>query len=406
MKFLILTLFPEFFANTFSFSMMQKAIDKKIINIEIKNIRDFATGKRKNVDDKPFGGGAGMILKPEPVAKSIEYAKAKLKNKAHTIFLTPQGKKFTQKKAQSFAKNKKPLIILCGHFEGVDERVRKEFIDEEISMGEFILTGGEIPALAMIDAVSRLLPHVLGNKKSLQRESFSEEIFWQKEFPHFTRPQIWRGKKVPEVLLNGHHKKIENWQINNLRDISVLEKKILNLRLQYFPHKTKNTILRLPQRSDIDFWLKWVNDLKVTKGLIIDPPLTRKDEEDFYENFQKNLKNILLTIEDKSSKKPIGNVSISVNHTELNQFSADFGLMIGEKDFWNKGLGSEIVKTILKFAFEKLNLIKVQLRVFAENKAAIRIYEKCGFKKVGELKKEVYKKDGFHDCFLMEKWKK
>ena len=203
MRFDILTLFPEMF-KTLNQSVIGKAIEKELININIINIRDFSKDKHKKVDDTPYGGGAGMVIKPDVVYdayKSVEDKNAKV------IYLSPQGKTLTQEKVKSLSKEKH-IILLCGHYEGIDQRVLEKIVDEEISIGDYVLTGGELPAMVLIDAVSRHIDGVI-SKESTEEESFSEGLL---EYPQYTRPEIFLGDKVPEILLSGHHEKIKKWR--------------------------------------------------------------------------------------------------------------------------------------------------------------------------------------------------
>ena len=205
-RFSVLTLFPEIFASPLKVSILGRAIEGGKICVDIINLRDFAKGRHRVVDDKPFGGGKGMLIKPEPVIDAINSIKSTSPG-AWVILLSPYGLTFNQEVAKSLSK-KNHLLLVCGHYEGIDERVR-HFIDEEISLGDFVLTGGEIAALAIIDAVSRLVPNVLGSYSSLEEESFSNGIL---EYPQYTRPREYKGYKVPEVLLSGHHKRIKEWR--------------------------------------------------------------------------------------------------------------------------------------------------------------------------------------------------
>ena len=203
MKFDVLTLFPEMF-NTLNQSIIGKAIEKSIININLINIRDFSKNKHKKVDDTPYGGGAGMVIKPDVVYdayKSIHDENAKV------IYMSPQGKKLNQEKVEELAKERH-LIILCGHYEGIDQRVLDEIVDEEISIGDYVLTGGELPAMVLIDSVSRYIEGVLTHE-SIAEESFSNGLL---EYPQYTRPEVFNGIKVPEVLLSGHHENINKWR--------------------------------------------------------------------------------------------------------------------------------------------------------------------------------------------------
>lgn len=203
MKFDVLTLFPEMFEPLNS-SIIGRAKEKNLIEINLINIRDFSKDKHKKVDDTPYGGGAGMVMMPDVVYdayKSIKDENAKV------IYMSPQGKKLTQKKVEELAKNKH-LIILCGHYEGIDQRVIDKIVDEEISIGDYVLTGGELPAMVLIDSVSRYAEGVI-TKESTNEESFTNGLL---EYPQYTRPEVFEGEKVPEVLLSGHHANIEKWR--------------------------------------------------------------------------------------------------------------------------------------------------------------------------------------------------
>jgi len=207
MRFDILTLFPKMFSSPFKESMLSKAIEKGLIQIRAINIRDFALDKHQVVDDTPYGGGQGMVMKVEPMARAIEWVKSQSPS-ARTIYLTPQGKPFDQEVARALTLQEH-LVLLCGRYEGVDERVKELFVDEEISIGDYVLTGGELPAMVLIDAVARLLTGVLGSDRSAQEDSFSDSLL---EYPQYTRPPNFRGRKVPEVLLSGNHSAISLWR--------------------------------------------------------------------------------------------------------------------------------------------------------------------------------------------------
>jgi len=201
----VLTLFPEFFTSPLNVSILKRAQEKGIIKVKLVNIRDFSRDKHKKVDDYPYGGGCGMVMKPEPVFEAVEYALEDVKVEKHRVILTsPQGKTFDHQMAKEFSQEEH-LIIICGHYEGIDERI-KTIITDEVSLGDFVLTGGEIPAVAIIDAVSRFIPGVLGSTESPEDESFTDGLL---EYPQYTRPEVYRGLKVPEVLLSGNHKEIE-----------------------------------------------------------------------------------------------------------------------------------------------------------------------------------------------------
>ncbi len=204
MKITVLTIFPEFIQQSLDYSIIGRAIEDGILEVEVWDIREFAQDKHRMTDDSPFGGGAGMVMKPEP----IFYAFDQFNDEYHAVMLTPQGKVLNQQKAKEMSQHPH-LVLLCGHYEGIDQRVRDELIDEEISIGDYILTGGELPALVLIDALARYLPGVLGNVCSLSEESFEDGLL---EYPQYTRPREFRGLTVPEILLSGDHKKIREWR--------------------------------------------------------------------------------------------------------------------------------------------------------------------------------------------------
>jgi len=208
MRFDIITIFPEIFDAYLDESILKRAIEKKIIEVKIHNLRDFTTDKHRTVDDYPYGGGPGMVMKPEPFFSAIESIKAD-DIPRHTVMLSPQGKTFNQNMALSMAKENRNLIFICGRYEAIDERVRESLVDEEISIGDYILTGGELPALVIIDGITRLVPGVLGDERSTLEESF---MWGMLDYPHYTRPPDFRGLKVPDVLLSGNHKAISLWR--------------------------------------------------------------------------------------------------------------------------------------------------------------------------------------------------
>jgi tRNA (guanine37-N1)-methyltransferase len=206
----IITIFPNMFGPILNESIVKRAQHKGKVRISVCDLRDHTLDKHRKVDDRPFGGGSGMVMTPEPIFNAVKKLKSQSPKvtKPHVVLLCPQGKKFNQNTAKKLAK-KKHLILICGHYEGVDERVRQELVDEEISIGDYVLTGGELPAMVLVDAVVRLIPGVLGDKNSLNFESFEGNLL---EYPHYTRPANFKGLCVPSVLLSGDHKNIEIWR--------------------------------------------------------------------------------------------------------------------------------------------------------------------------------------------------
>lgn len=212
MRFDIMTLFPEMVMNGLNTSIIGRAIDKGILEIEAWNIRDYAFNKHNSVDDYPYGGGAGMLMQAEPVYQTYKAICEKTGNeegkRPRVVYLSPQGKTFNQAMAEEFAKEEE-LILLCGHYEGIDERVLEEIVTDYVSAGDYVLTGGELPAMIMIDAISRLIPGVLHNNASAEFETFQDSLL---EYPHYSRPEIWHDKQVPPILLSGHHANVEKWR--------------------------------------------------------------------------------------------------------------------------------------------------------------------------------------------------
>ncbi|NNK85303.1 MAG: tRNA (guanosine(37)-N1)-methyltransferase TrmD [Desulfobacterales bacterium] len=234
MNFIALTIFPEMFSVFSGYGIIRKAIEEKKIGVKALNIRDYAQDKHHVTDDKPYGGGCGMVMKPEPLAGAIGAAKKEIPS-AKTILLTPAGHVFDHKLADEF-KSYRGLILVCGRYEGVDERICHDLIDHEVSLGDYVLTGGELAAMVLIDAVTRLIPGVLGGADSAQKDSFSTGLL---EHAQFTRPRNFAGDEVPEVLLSGNHREIEKWRMETslirtfLKRKDLLKKKILsNLEIE------------------------------------------------------------------------------------------------------------------------------------------------------------------------------
>ena len=204
----IITLFPSMFKNPFDESMIKRAKEKGILKIELHDLRQFTHDKHRTVDDAPYGGGAGMVMKPRPLFEAVEKIKEEIDSSSRVILLSPQGRPLNQEKVKELAKER-VLIFICGHYEGVDERVREHLVDEEISLGDYVLTGGELAAMVVVDAVARMLPGVLGSEDSAREDSFYKGLL---DYPQYTRPSDFRGWKVPSVLLSGNHQKVKEWR--------------------------------------------------------------------------------------------------------------------------------------------------------------------------------------------------
>lgn len=242
MNFYILTLFPEMVMQGLNTSIIGKAVEKDILHIEAVNIRNYTKDKHQKVDDYPYGGGAGMVMQAQPIYDAYLAVTDKIGYRPRTIYLTPQGPTFTQPMAKEFALEK-DLIFLCGHYEGVDERVLEEIVTDYVSIGDYVLTGGELPAMVMADAISRMVPGVLTNEESGATESFEGNLL---EYPQYSRPAEWNGKKVPEVLLSGDHNKIESFR----RKQSIMRTK------KYRPDLLKKADLTIKEKA-----VYGVNDL-------------------------------------------------------------------------------------------------------------------------------------------------
>lgn len=209
MKFNVLTTFPEMINSGFSESILKRAVQSGKISVNAVNIRDFADNKHNKTDDYTYGGGAGMLMYAEPIYQAYKSLEENAGKKLRVIYLTPTGEVFNQNMAMDFAKEEE-LVFLCGHYEGIDERVLEEIVTDNVSIGDYVLTGGELPALVMMDSISRFVPGVLSNNESAYTDSFNNNLL---EYPQYTRPEVWRGKSVPSVLLSGDHAKVEKWRL-------------------------------------------------------------------------------------------------------------------------------------------------------------------------------------------------
>jgi len=207
MRFDIITIFPEIFIEVFDFGIIRRAVEANLLEIGVHDLRDFTEDRHRQVDDRPFGGGAGMVMKPEPLFRAVEHVKQDAPD-ASVVLLSPQGRLFSQELALEYSRSSQ-VVLICGRYEGVDERVVEDLVTDEVSIGDYVLSGGEIPAMVVIDAVTRLIPGALGCEQSAERESFVGGLL---DHPHYTRPAEFRGLKAPEVLLNGNHAEIEKWR--------------------------------------------------------------------------------------------------------------------------------------------------------------------------------------------------
>lgn len=208
MKFYIMTLFPDMVMGGLNTSIIGRAVNHGLLSIEAVNIRDYAFNKHNSVDDYPYGGGAGMLMQAEPVFQCYQALTERIGKKPRVVYLSPQGRTFNQSMAEEFVAEEE-MVFLCGHYEGIDERVLEEIVTDYVSIGDYVVTGGELPAMIMVDAISRLVPGVLHNDVSAEFESFQDNLL---EYPQYSRPEVWHDKRVPEVLLSGHHANIEKWR--------------------------------------------------------------------------------------------------------------------------------------------------------------------------------------------------
>ena len=238
MKYYVMTLFPEMIEQAMNTSIMGRAMADGLISLQVMNIRDYTLDKHGKVDDYPYGGGAGMVMEAEPIYRCYEQICSEAGKRPRVIYLTPQGDVFSQKIAKDFSKED-VLVFLCGHYEGVDERVLEEIVTDYVSIGDYVLTGGELPALVMMDAISRFVPGVLNNEESAEFDSFHDNLL---EYPQYSRPAEWMGKKVPDVLLSGHHANIEKWR----REQSILR------TLQNRPELLEDAVLSKKEKQYLE----------------------------------------------------------------------------------------------------------------------------------------------------------
>lgn len=284
-RFHVLTLFPDMIENGLRTSITGRAIEQGILSLETVNIRDFADNRHNKVDDYPYGGGAGMVMQPEPVYRAWESVQKKIGKKPRTIYVTPQGSTFRQSMAEELAKEEE-LVFLCGHYEGIDERVLTEVVTDYVSIGDYVLTGGEFPAMVMIDAISRLVPGVLNNETSAEFESFQDGLL---EYPQYSRPEVWHEKEVPPVLLSGNHTNIEEWRL----ELSLLRTK--ERRPDLYEAYQKEKPLREPLKKK-----------KRYQGILVDFDHCLTEQEYFAKEFlklakEKGLKTVLLSSQNKEN---------------------------------------------------------------------------------------------------------
>ena len=230
----IATLFPEMCDAVLNCSILKRAKNLNLVDIKTHNIRHFSTDKHKKVDDYPYGGGKGMLMQANPIFRCYENTLKERKKEMHVIHLSPQGKILTQKKVLALSKFSKPLFLVCGHYEGIDQRIIDKIVDEEISIGDYVLTGGELGALVLLDAIVRLIPGVLTDKECYEEESIFNGLL---EHPQYTRPRVWEGMQVPEVLLSGHHEKIKNWKKEKSIEVTKIKRPDLFSKLTSFERK-------------------------------------------------------------------------------------------------------------------------------------------------------------------------
>jgi tRNA (guanine37-N1)-methyltransferase len=246
MRFDIVTIFPEMFRGVFESGIVRRAAESRLIEVTVHDLRDYTHDRHRQVDDRPFGGGAGMVMKPEPLFRAVEaIAHGQRPGKARTVLLSPQGRLFNQQTAQEFS-GLEQLTLICGRYEGVDERVAEHLVDDEISIGDYVLSGGEMPAMVVVDAVTRLIPGALGCGHSAENESFSDGLL---DYPHYTRPPEYRGMRAPEVLLSGNHREIERWR----------RRKALEKTMRRRPDLIQNLKLSDKERREIEEIQKEIN---------------------------------------------------------------------------------------------------------------------------------------------------
>lgn len=399
-----ISIFPSFFDSCFDYSVLKRGLKNKFFGINNFNLRDFSDCKHKKVDDKVYGGGSGMLMKAEPFYLATNFIKNKFYDRNfQVICFSPVGERLNQKLVEDFHDSGDDFILWCPRYEGIDHRA-KILVNREISIGDFVVSNGELAASVFIDSIARLQEGVLGNSESKKIESFSEENHRNKEYPQYTKPSVWRGVRVPEVLKSGDHKKIKEWTIENTPDFCDSEKQIFKFKKNNLPLKGDIIFLREHKKEDIKDWFLWVNNQDIIKHTPINPPLTMKDEENYYEQLLVNKKILSLSICDKFTKKNIGTLSLELDNE--NEQSMILGIIIGDRKFWGKGICKKVLKLARIICFEKLNMNRIELKVASQNKSAISCYEKMGFRCIGIMKNKINKNGSHQDCFLYEMIKK
>ena len=378
--------------------VVARAAARGTVGVETLNLRDFSTRADGRVDSPVYGGGPGMLLRPEPVAAGIRAA-LKRRPKARVALLAASGAPFTQTTAKCWASKGQDIILVCGRYEGIDERIQRAFGAEQISFGSAVLTGGELPAACVVDATARMVPGVLGSAESAVAESFSAQTFGGPEWPQFTRPPVWEGQTVPAALRSGDHAAIDSWRQKNLPNLSAGMRRVLAARMK-LPSKTRRLRLRLPRPTDAEVFFNALADPLVRRYIwMLGGAPTKTECTEFLETQSNNLRAFFAVIEDKKTGEVLGNARLDLCNADEGR--AEFGLLISNKKRWGEGIGTEATREMVKIGFEELGLRKIELHLNAENAPARRVYEKCGFTLCGR-KKAHYAGESPGEAELME----
>lgn len=396
MKIELLTIFPEMFDSFLHTSIIGRACENHLLDIHATDIRPFSASKHKNTDDYPFGGGAGMLMMPQPIADAMKSVTAPPFH-GKRIFMGPKGRRLDQKLAQELA-NEEEMVILCGHYEGVDQRVLDHYIDMEISIGDYILTGGETAAMVLIDCVSRLIPGVLGSEESAEDESFSNAGLL--EYPQYTRPRVFEGEEVPTVLLNGDHKKIAQWRREQallatarlrpdlLEAASVSEKEMVWLKKEMIKCAQKIEI-ETPRLIITRFSKDMAHDVHINS---LDEDVRRFVPDEVFETEEDAAETIeyLMSCYD-GTKGPyvypmlIRDSQQNIGYVQLSQIEE--GWEIGyhvAKPYTGNGYATEAVESFVPIMMQRLRLQKVYGICLTDNTASRRVMEKCGFQLISQ----------------------